>query len=196
MGSYLAQPGPKKRRRQCQSLSAVLTQTLSDQFLIGLNNPLTDTNMNARVIPWTIEIADIDTQLRVGIWEHELAPQPIRVNLTVRAIACALPQSIEACVNYEPICRWIIDDWPQEPHTQLLETRLRELMSFVFAIDDRIEWIDAAISKPQAIRGVRGVGLRMALSRDDFEAAFRYPATSAAQDHLYLPAADRLSIGR
>jgi 7,8-dihydroneopterin aldolase/epimerase/oxygenase len=152
--------------------------------------------MNTRVIPWTIEIADIDTQLRVGIWEHELAPQPIRINLTVRAIACALPESIDACVNYEPICRWIIDDWPRQPHTPLLETRLHELLSFVFAIDDRIEWIDASISKPAAIRGVRGVGLRMALSREDFEAAFRYPATAAAQEHVSMPVAQRLSIGR
>lgn len=141
--------------------------------------------MNTRVIPWTIEIAEIETRLRVGIWEHELAPQPIRINLTVRAIAAALPESIEDCVNYEPICRWIIDEWPQQPHTGLLETRLRELMAFVFGFDHRIEWVDAAIAKPQAISGVRGVGLRMALSRDDFESAFRSAPAAASHDRRY-----------
>jgi 7,8-dihydroneopterin aldolase/epimerase/oxygenase len=165
-------------------------------LLIDLNDLLTEITMNTRVIPWTIELADIDTQLRVGIWQHELAPQPIRVNLTVRAIACATPASIEACVNYEPICRWIIDDWPQAPHTPLLETRLHELLSFVFDSDDRIEWIDAAIAKPQAIRGVRGVGLRMALTREDFETAFRCPAPAAGPDHASRPAADRVAIDR
>lgn len=129
--------------------------------------------MNTRVIPWTIEVADIDTQLRVGIWDHERDFQPIRINLALRAIAPSSPRSIEDCLNYEPICRWIIDTWPKQPHTPLLETKIRELMDFIFDYDARIEWADVAISKPKAIAGARGVGIRMALARDDYLAAFR-----------------------
>jgi hypothetical protein len=38
--------------------------------------------------------------------------------------------------------------------------------------DARIEWVDVAISKPNAIAAARGVGLRMAIDRGDYEAAF------------------------
>ncbi|MGH8856707.1 MAG: dihydroneopterin aldolase [Polaromonas sp.] len=129
--------------------------------------------MDTRVIPWTIEISDIETQLRVGIWDHEREFQPIRINLSLRAIASVFPQSIDDCLNYQPICRWITEEWPKQPHTPLLETKLRELMCFIFDFDARVEWLDIALSKPKAISDARGVGIRMALSRDDFEAAFR-----------------------
>ncbi|MFD2270791.1 dihydroneopterin aldolase [Undibacterium arcticum] len=128
--------------------------------------------MNPRVIPWTIEVDEIQTQSRVGIWEHERELQPLRISLSLRAIAPAFPQSIEDCLNYEPVCRWITDEWPAQPHTPLLETRLRELMHFIFDYDARIEWVDVVIAKPRAIPDTRGVGIRMALSRDDYESAF------------------------
>lgn len=142
--------------------------------------------MKTRVIPWTIEVADIETQLRVGIWEHEREFQPIRISLTMRAIAPVLPNTIEDCLDYEPICRWITDAWPAQPHTQLLETKLRELMSFVFDFDSRIEWVDIAISKPKAILAARGVGIRMAISRSDYEEAFRYQESHAYAECKYL----------
>lgn len=142
--------------------------------------------MNARVIPWTIQIDEIETALRVGIWEHEHAPQPIRINITLRAMADAIPRSIDDCLNYEPICRWIVDTWPAQPHTQLLETKLRELMGFVFDFDARIEWVDIAISKPKAIAAARGVGIRMAIERSQFEAAFTHQEAARCEEITYL----------
>lgn len=144
--------------------------------------------MNTRVIPWTIEIKDVDTQLRVGIWEHELAYQPIRISITLRAIVPVFPQAIEDCLNYEPICRWIIDELPGMPHTPLLETKLSELMRFIFDFDSRVEWADVAISKPKAISDVRGVGIRMAISREDYEQAFRDVSLSVARECSFLAA--------
>lgn len=128
--------------------------------------------MRTHIIPWTIEINKLETRLRVGIWEHEREFQPVHINLSLRAIAAASPQSIEDCLDYQPICRWMVSDWPQQPHTPLLETKLRELMDFIFSYDARIEWADVAISKPQAIAEARGVGVRMALSRDDYDTFF------------------------
>jgi hypothetical protein len=49
---------------------------------------------------------------------------------------------------------------------------LRELIDFVFACDLDVEWLDAALSKPQACPEARGVGVRMALSRGDYAALF------------------------
>jgi dihydroneopterin aldolase len=142
--------------------------------------------MNRRMISWTIEIADIVTALRVGIWEHERGFQPIRISMSVRALAAVIPQSIDDCMNYEPICRWIVDTWPAQPHTPLLETKLRELLDFVFAHDARIEWVDIAISKPNAVAAARGVGLRMAIDRGDYEAAFNRQDGAQHEEINYL----------
>jgi 7,8-dihydroneopterin aldolase/epimerase/oxygenase len=130
--------------------------------------------MSTRVIPWTIEISNLATKLRVGIWDHEREFQPICIDLSIRAITSAFPQSIEDCLDYQPICHWITDEWPKQAHTPLLETKLCELMHFVFAFDARIEWIDAAISKPNAIAEARGVGVRMAIARGDHELTFGF----------------------
>lgn len=137
--------------------------------------------MDTRVIPWTIEISDICTQLRVGILDHEREFQPIRISVSIRAIASASPQTIEDCLDYQPICRWITEEWPEQPHTPLLETKLRELMSFIFSYDSRVVWTDVAISKPMAIPAAFGVGVRMALSRADHEKAFM-PRESVARE--------------
>lgn len=142
--------------------------------------------MHTEIIPWTIEINNLETRLRVGIWEHERAFQPVHIRLSLRAITAASPQSIEDCLDYQPICRWIVSDWPQQPHTPLLETKLRELMDFIFSYDARIEWADAAISKPQAIAEARGVGVRLALSRDDYDSIFcRKTSLTPASMHAH-----------
>lgn len=128
--------------------------------------------MSTQIIPWTIEIINLETKLRVGIWEHEHEFQPIHINISIRAIAPAFPQFIEDCINYQPICSWMVNDWPQQQHTPLLETKLRELMCFIFNFDSRIEWADIAISKTKAIQEAHSVGVKMALSRCEYEAIF------------------------
>lgn len=140
--------------------------------------------MSTPIIPWTIEIKGQKTQLRVGIWDHEREFQPIHINLTIRAILMASPQSIEDCLDYQPICQWIREEWPKQPHTLLLETKMRELLTFVFDFDSHIEWVDASISKPTAIAETQGVGVRMAISRADFFAAF-YPKSSGGHGPAY-----------
>jgi len=116
-----------------------------------------------------VAITNLETRLRVGIWEHERQFQPVRVNLTMSAGG--------GCIDHRPIVRWIREQWPAAPHTPLLETRLRELTDFVFASDPGIVWLDVALSKPQACPQARGVGLRMALSRA--EHALRFSAARA-----------------
>jgi FolB domain-containing protein len=132
--------------------------------------------MNIDHIPWTtlwtIEVKDLETQLRVGIWEHEREYQPIVVSLTLHANAAIFPETIDDCLDYEPICRWIVDELPNRPYTPLLETKMAEVLQFVFAYDPRVTWADVSMSKPQAIRQARGAGVRMTISRTDYEATF------------------------
>jgi dihydroneopterin aldolase len=128
-----------------------------------------------------VAITNLETRLRVGIWDHERAFQPVRVNL-IMSLG-------EGCVDYRPVVRWIKEEWPRAPHTPLLETRLRELMDFVFAWAPGIAWLDAALSKPQACPEARGVGVRMALSRSEhaLHLAWRGDAASTGCGPVGLP---------
>lgn len=125
-----------------------------------------------RGAPWTVAIDNLETRLRVGIWDHEREHQPVRVTMTVGPAPGAVSAREAGCVNCQPIMHWITGDWPRQPHTPLLETRLRELMAFVFAFDARIDWVDAALSKPLACPEATGVGVRMAMSRREFTGVF------------------------
>ena len=92
----------------------------------------------------------------------------MHVNLVMAPDAARL-QPGGGGIDYRQIVQWVKDEWPRAP---LLETRLRELIGFVFACDLDVEWLDAALSKPQACPEARGVGVRMALSRGDYAALF------------------------
>lgn len=118
-----------------------------------------------------IAITNLDTRLRVGIWDHERAFQPVHVNLIMAPDAARL-QPGGGGIDYRSVVRWVQEEWPAAPHTPLLETRLRELIDFVFASDLGVVWLDAALSKPQACPQARGVGVRMALSRDEHALMF------------------------
>jgi dihydroneopterin aldolase len=118
-----------------------------------------------------IAISNLDTRLRVGIWDHEREFQPVHVNLVMAPDANRL-QPGGGGIDYRPIVRWVKEEWPNAPHTPLLETRLRELIDFVFASDLGVVWLDAALSKPQACPQARGVGVRMALSRSEHGVLF------------------------
>lgn len=98
--------------------------------------------MNNELILWTIEINDLATRLRT----EEGGRQPVHIDLSIRALAPAVPQSIEECLNYQPICRWMLDEWPQRPPAPL-EAHLLELARFIFGYDSRAERIVAAAGK-------------------------------------------------
>ena len=115
--------------------------------------------MDTDLIAWTIEIRELKTGLRFGAPEDGL--QPVSVDIGIRAQTPARPQGIGDCVNYQPICEWVLDEWPRKAHTALLDGRARELMAFIFAFDARIESVEltlsaggAALHRTQTRRGV------------------------------------------
>ena len=112
------------------------------------------------LIPWTIEIKQLATQLRVGADPQQ--PQAVSVDITIRALTPAFPQVIEDCMNYQPICAWVLRDWQARPHTPLMTTRVRELMTFIFDFDERIEAVDVSVA-------AGGVVVHRWESRPDFE---------------------------
>ncbi len=118
---------------------------------------------------WTIRVEGLRTNLRVGIYEHELEPQPILLSLRISGLAETSPRTLAECFDYEPICRWALDEWPLSQHTPLLETRFNELIERVFNADKRIRDVWFGLYKTKAIPNIEFVGLERELTRRQFE---------------------------
>jgi dihydroneopterin aldolase len=118
---------------------------------------------------WTIKVQHLQTQLRVGIYPHEEVLQPIVVNITIHGLADTRPTSIEQCIDYESICRWAIDQWPESKHTPLLETRVNQLIEVVFNSDKRIQNVQVGLFKTEAIQQTESVGVEREMSRRQFD---------------------------
>lgn len=103
--------------------------------------------MEQHSIGWTVEIRQLATQLRAAPDEAI----PLRVDIAMRTRTPALPQHIEDCVNYQPICSWLLERLPDaaEGETELA-ARLRaaalRLVAYLFDFDPRIESVDVTLS--------------------------------------------------
>lgn len=127
---------------------------------------------------WTVRVQSLATRLRVGIYQHEHEHQPIIVSLTMRGLAESMPTTIEQCFDYEPICRWITDEWPDTLHTPLLETRANELLEKVFNADQRIQDVWIGLYKTEAIAKAERVGVERDVSRRQFKESSRLRVVS------------------
>jgi hypothetical protein len=133
--------------------------------------------MNQKLIPWTVEIRELRTELhgtRGG------AVQAVSIDVTVRALTPAVPASIDECMDYQPICRWILDELPTWQHGLCWESALRALLDFVFDADARIESVAASMSAP----GVSADALTMTRSRQEHEEAGSFRLHSDASSQL------------
>lgn len=146
---------------------------------------------------WTVKIERMEIHLPVGIHADELAPQPVWVSLAATGTATASPASIEQCFDYEPLCDWLSGEWPRTPHTPLLETRINELLAFVFALDERVNAVWVGLYKQRMSRGAIGVGIERNATRLEFKAQQRSinagasvppsrPALSGKESHAAL----------
>lgn len=120
--------------------------------------------MNQQLIPWTVEIRELRTELR-GASAGTM--QAVSINVTVRALTPAVPAWLDECMDYQPICRWILDVLPTWQHGLRWESALRALLDFVFDADARIESVAAAIAAP----GGSADALTIIRSRQEHEEA-------------------------
>jgi len=131
---------------------------------------------------WTIKIDRMEIRLPVGIYADELEPQTVWVSVTATGAAKASPQSIEHCLDYEPLCHWLAEVWPNTPHTPLLETRINQLLGFVFGLDSRVETAWVGLYKQRMSRQAVAVGMERGTTRAEFFArpvSVDLPATRA-----------------
>lgn len=119
---------------------------------------------------WTIKIERMEIHLPVGIYADELEPQPLWVSLTASGAASASPRSLDQCFDYEPLCHWLTQVWPRTPHTPLLETRIIQLLGFVFGLDERVSNVWVGLYKQRMSRQAVAVGIERCTTRVEFEA--------------------------
>ncbi len=139
---------------------------------------------------WTVRVQSLETHLRVGIYEHEREPQPVLVSLRISGLAETFPSTLAQCFDYEPICRWVLDEWPLSAHTALLETRLNELVDQVFRADQRITDLWVGLYKTQNVPQAQFVGLERDITRLQFEerpAVARGDRTAGANSRVLHP---------
>lgn len=132
---------------------------------------------------WTVRVQQLQTRLRVGVHEHERHPQPVSLSLKISGLADTAPTSLAPCFDHEPILRWALEEWPQSPHTPLLETRLNELVERVFNADKRIMDVWFGLYKTQAVPQAEFVGLEREITRRQFEEQQRSRSNGSAQPH-------------
>lgn len=118
----------------------------------------------------------MEIHLPVGIHADELEPQPVWVSLTATGMAPASPVSLDQCFDYEPLCHWLSREWPRTPHTPFLETRINQLLEFVFGLDVRVQSVWVGLYKQRMSRGAVGVGIERQATRLEFEAQQRRAA--------------------
>ena len=119
---------------------------------------------------WTVRIERMELSLPVGIHVDELEPQTVWVSLAASGSASAEPRTLEQCFDYAPVCRWLTETWPGTPHTALLETRINQLLDFIFGVDVRFETVWAGLYKQRMSRQAMAVGIERSMTRAEFEA--------------------------
>lgn len=137
---------------------------------------------------WTVRIDRMATQLCVGIYPNEREAQPVWVSLTATGEASAAPGALGECFDYEPLCHWLTQAWPATPHTPLLETRVNEVMAFVFASDPRVRHVWVGLYKQRVSHQALAVGMERASSRAEFEALVAHTARPCALHQARQPA--------
>lgn len=122
---------------------------------------------------WTVRVEGLKTQLAVGLSENERRPQRVLISLVINGLTPETPGDIADCLDYAPICDWIVRQWPQSAHTPLLEMRVNELLVFLFEFDKRVQDAWVGIYKTGQPRGSMRVGVERQVSRSQFQARLR-----------------------
>lgn len=135
---------------------------------------------------WTVRIDRLEIQLPVGIYAHEQAPQPVWVSLTASGLASAAPEALPQCFDYEPLCHWLTQVWPASTHTPLLETRVNQLIAFVFGLDPRLNEVWVGLYKQRVSHQALAIGMERRSTRAEQEALQSHLAVRSGASPLAL----------
>lgn len=122
--------------------------------------------------------------LAVGVYAEEVEPQPVWVSLSASGLADASPETLSQCIDYEPLYRWLAEVWPGTPHVPLIETRINELLEFVFGLDSRVQEAWVGLYKQRMSHDAAAVGIERHTTRRAFELQAPPTATHQGRDEL------------
>ena len=122
---------------------------------------------------WTIRVESLKTRLRVGTRPDEHKPQPVVVSLRISGLTDTSPATLEQCLDYEPVCRWLLDDFSKSPHVNLIESRINEIAHYIFSYDRRVMDVWVGLYKEKATPKSGRIGLEREMSRRQYDAAIK-----------------------
>jgi dihydroneopterin aldolase len=118
---------------------------------------------------WRINVKNLETFIPIGIHPHEKKPQRVIINAVIEGNYPLKPRSIDDCFNYEHIHRFVVKEWPLQPHVFLMETSVVTLLNYIFNIDQRVTFAKVSLCKPDILLEAQSVGVEAEWTRADFE---------------------------
>lgn len=101
-----------------------------------------------------LALREVPLEVRLGVYPEERAgPQRISVDVELwRRAGRFAGTSLEDCLDYARVHRWLVETWPPRPHVDLLESLVEELLAKCFE-DLRVEACRVRIRKLDAYGG-------------------------------------------
>lgn len=118
---------------------------------------------------WEIAIEQLITDTRIGIYPHERTPQPVSIDARLRYRNIGIPHNIEGCLDYHSYCLMLCHYLETQPHTELVEQLLVDLMIESFSRFPMLEEATLTLAKPLAVKQARHVAVKLSWQRVDYD---------------------------
>ncbi|MGI9204788.1 MAG: dihydroneopterin aldolase [Woeseiaceae bacterium] len=118
--------------------------------------------MDDEIHPDTIFLSDMRIETTVGIWDWERKiKQTVSIDLEMGADIrrAAESDSIDDTLNYKSVAKRV-QQFVGDSGFQLVETMAEKIAETVLTEFD-VPWIRVKVNKPGAIRGAKGVGIKI-----------------------------------
>lgn len=102
-----------------------------------------------------VALEGIAVEARVGVADWERHPdrrQRLLVDVDMRRSSWSEAADIGDCMDYSRVFSYVAGNWPDRPHTDLLETLVDDLLDFCLG-DPKVEWCRVTVRKPDVYNG-------------------------------------------
>lgn len=101
-----------------------------------------------------LSLKQVRVQIRLGAFVHEKTkPQTVEVDVELsRRYDGYQGEGLDDCLNYDPVYRYITEDWPARDHVDLIEAWADDLIGFCMR-DQKVEACRVRIRKPDIYAG-------------------------------------------
>ncbi|MDN0083897.1 dihydroneopterin aldolase [Crenobacter sp. SG2305] len=137
---------------------------------------------------WEIVIDQLACRTALGIYPHEREPQPVLIDAVLHYRQDGLLNDATPYLDYDRYCAVLCDYLERQPHTDLIEELLIDLLALSFRRFPQLDSAELTLFKPEAVKAARKVGVRVRWQRADFERWYAGQARRA----ITSPVAERL----